>query len=282
MIFLSADDVAEMQHCLLLYQANPPARILSRRGIDMSIVWIGRLLKQFGGLYISGTIMTLEISVLGTFLGYVLGFLVGVVQSSKADLDEKSVRTAVLVALKQICRFYVFIFRGTPMIVQAMVIYFGSLQALGLDLSPFTAAVIVVSLNTGAYMAETVRGGFQSVDAGQVEGALALGMPYLKIMLLIVIPQALRNIFPQMGNTFISNIKDTSVLNIISVSELFFTTKTVAGSYYKYFEAYTITAVIYLMLTFVFNLLFNFLEQRMADKANYELVDVDEYERALA
>jgi len=248
----------------------------------MSIVWIGRLLKQFGGLYISGTIMTLEISVLGTFLGYVLGFLVGVVQSSKADLDEKSVRTAVLVALKQICRFYVFIFRGTPMIVQAMVIYFGSLQALGLDLSPFTAAVIVVSLNTGAYMAETVRGGFQSVDAGQVEGALALGMPYLKIMLLIVIPQALRNIFPQMGNTFISNIKDTSVLNIISVSELFFTTKTVAGSYYKYFEAYTITAVIYLMLTFVFNLLFNFLEQRMADKANYELVDVDEYERALA
>ena len=167
------------------------------------------------------------------------------------------------------------------MIVQAMVIYYGSLQAFNIDLNSFTAAIIVVSLNTGAYMAETVRGGIQSVDPGQQEGAKALGMSHMLTMITIVLPQTFRNILPQMGNNFIANIKDTSVLNIISVTELFFTTKTVAGSYYKYFEAYTITAVIYLALTIVFNLLFKLLEKYSAPKSGYEMVNVEDYERSL-
>lgn len=141
-----------------------------------------------------------------------------------------------------------------------------------------TAAVIVVSLNTGAYMAETVRGGICSIDPGQAEGAKALGMSHVVTMMTVILPQAFRNILPQMGNNFITNIKDTSVLNIISVSELFFTTKTVAGSYYKYFEAYTITAVIYLVLTVVFNFLFGLLEKWCAPEKEYALIDVEEYE----
>ena len=247
----------------------------------MFLEWVIKLLKEFGSLYISGTIMTVEITVAGTLIGYLLGFISGIIGAARQDAGNSKIYTCLLGLLKTIFRLYVFLFRGTPMIVQAMVIYYGSLQLFNIDLSPFVAAVIVVSLNTGAYMSETVRGGFLSIDKGQIEGATALGMSQLMIMIYIVIPQTIKNIFPQMGNNFIANIKDTSVLNIISVTELFFTTKTVAGSYYKFFEAYTITAVIYLILTFVFGLLFRWIEKKLTPKSNYELVDIEKYEREL-
>lgn len=247
----------------------------------MFFVWIVRLLQEFGSLFISGTLVTIEITVIGTIIGYLIGFLMGIIDSAPLEKGNYSIKSCFMRLLKFISKIYILIFRGTPMIVQAMVIYYGSLQAFNLDLSSFTAAVIVVCLNTGAYMAETVRGGILSVEPGQQEGAKALGMSHFITMLTIVLPQAFRNILPQMGNTFISNIKDTSVLNIISVTELFFTTKTVAGSYYKYFEAYTITACIYLMLTIVFNILFHIIEKVMTPKQEYKLIDIEEYERGM-
>lgn len=247
----------------------------------MFFVWIVRLLKEFGMLFFQGTLITIAITIIGTFIGYLIGFLMGIVESAPLDKKEISVKSCGMRLLKFIGKFYILIFRGTPMIVQAMVIYYGSLQAFNIDLNSFTAAVIVVSLNTGAYMAETVRGGILSIDSGQQEGATALGMSHFKTMLTVVLPQAFYNIIPQMGNNFIANIKDTSVLNIISVTELFFTTKTVAGSYYKYFEAYTITACIYLGLTVVFNFLFGLIEKSAAPKNEYALVDVKAYERGL-
>lgn len=248
----------------------------------MFFSWIVRLLEEFWPLFVSGTITTIEITFFGTVMGYLIGFLMGIIDSTPLEKEDYSIKGIFLRILKGISKLYVLLFRGTPMIVQAMVIYYGSLQVFGIDLNSFVAAVLVVSLNTGAYMAETVRGGICSIDPGQLEGAKALGMSHVVTMLTVILPQAFRNILPQMGNNFIANIKDTSVLNIISVSELFFTTKTVAGSYYKYFEAYTITAVIYLILTVLFNFLFALIEKWCAPNKEYALIDVEEYERGLS
>ena len=156
------------------------------------------------------------------------------------------------------------------MMVQAMVIYYG-LRQNGINISPFIASIAVILLNTGAYMAETVRGGMQSIDPGQFEGGKALGMSHGKIMFNIILPQTFMNIFPEMGNTFITNLKMTSVLNVIGISELYFATKTAANTYYKYFEAYLITGVIYLVLCEIFTILFTYLEKKLQGKNSYEL-----------
>ena len=172
-----------------------------------------------------------------------------------------------------IAKIYVTIFRGTPMIVQAMVIYYGSSTVFGIDLKPFNAAIFIILLNTGAYMSETVRGGINSIDVGQIEGAKALGMGYVPMMIYIILPQTFKIIAPQIGNTFVANIKDTSVLNVIAVTELFYITKVAAGTYFRMFEAYTITALIYLTLTLLFNGLLKLIEKYMAGKESYEVLN---------
>ena len=130
---------------------------------------------------------------------------------------------------------YIEFFRGTPMIVQAMVIFYGSALAFGIDMDRTVAAIFIVSINTGAYMAEIVRGGVISIDKGQFEAAQAIGMNHVQTMLHVVLPQVIRNILPATGNQFIINIKDTSVLNVIGVTELFFQTKSVAGNNFQIF-----------------------------------------------
>jgi putative lysine transport system permease protein len=172
--------------------------------------------------------------------------------------------------LKTIATAYVEIFRDTPMIVQAMIIYYGIRQA-GVELTPVVAGILVTVLNTGAYMAETVRGGIGSIDLGQREGAWAMGMSPMKTMLYIVLPQAFQNIIPEMANTFLTNLKMTSVLNVIAVQELFMAAKTVGGNYYKYFESYLVIAVIYFVLCFLFNKLFGFMEEKMKGETDYAL-----------
>lgn len=146
-------------------------------------------------------------------------------------------------------RCYVELFRGTPMIVQAVFIYYGLLQVFGIKMGMWQAGFFIVSINTGAYMAETVRGGIVSIDPGQTEGAKAIGMNHWQTMLHVILPQALRNIIPQIGNNFIINIKDTSVLSVISITDLFFVHKSVVGALYTYFESATIVMVIYLTMT---------------------------------
>ena len=137
------------------------------------------------------------------------------------------------------------------------------------------AAFFVVSINTGAYMAETVRGGILSVDEGQTEAAKAIGMTHVQTMMNVILPQALRNIMPQIGNNLISNIKDTCVLSIIGIVELFYTTKGVAGAYYTYFESFTIAMVMYFILTFVCSRLLRLLEHKMEGPQNYDLATTD-------
>lgn len=232
--------------------------------------WILFLLKEYGQYFWQGTVKTLEVAVFGTLLGFLLGFLAGVIQSTPIAPEDSRPKKVLYRILKFICSIYVHIFRGTPMMVQAMVIYYG-LRQNGMNLSPFIASIAVILLNTGAYMSETVRGGMQSIDLGQFEGGKALGMSHGKIMFHIILPQTFMNIFPEMGNTFITNLKMTSVLNVIGISELYFATKTAANTYYKYFEAYLITGVIYLVLCEIFTILFAYLEKKLQGKNSYEL-----------
>ncbi len=234
--------------------------------------WIVYLISKYHTLYLQGLLTTLETSLTGTLIGCLLGFITGIVQAVNFSSEMGPVKRVLLRILWGISKVYVTVFRGTPMIVQAMVVYYGIAQGFGIQMGSFQAAVLVITLNTGAYMAETVRGGIQSIDPGQIEGANALGMKYTTMMGHIIIPQTFRIIAPQLGNTFVANIKDTSVLNVIAVTELFYITKVVAGTYFRMFEAYTITAMVYLTLTLVFNGLFRLIENRMADSDSYEII----------
>lgn len=236
------------------------------------IGWVVMLAEKYGSDFLRGTGVTLELAILGTIFGCLLGFAVGLVQSLEIDRNASMVSRVLTKIFKAIVALYVEVFRGTPMMVQAMVVYYGSMSVFGLDIPSFGAGVLVLSLNTGAYMAESVRGAICGIDPGQMEGGQAIGMSYFQTMIHVIIPQAFRNLIPQIGNTFVSAIKDTSVLNVISVTELYFIARTVSGTYYKFFETYSIICLIYLVLTFVTSRLLRLLENRMAGARDYELV----------
>lgn len=232
--------------------------------------WMIFLAKKYADSFWQGTWLTLYVAVLGTVIGFVMGYLLGIIQDIRINKEDNMIKKAVVRVLKAICSVYVEVFRDTPMIVQAMVIYYGLLRA-NVGLGIVAAGILVTVLNTGAYMAETVRGGINSIDPGQREGALALGMSPMLAMFTVILPQAFKNIIPEMANLFLTNLKMTSVLNVIGLSELFMTAKTVAGNYYKYFESYLIIAVIYFVLCFFFNRIFLFIEKKMALKKDYVL-----------
>lgn len=162
------------------------------------------------------------------------------------------------------------------MIVQAMVIYYGSALAFGFDMNVMLAAVIVVSINTGAYMAEIVRGGIISVDKGQFEAAKAIGMNHYQTMMNVVLPQVIRNILPATGNQFVINIKDTSVLNVISVSELYFVTKSVAGNNFRYFESFFVACMIYFVMTFIVSQILRYFERKLDGPDSYTMIKTDQ------
>ena len=160
------------------------------------------------------------------------------------------------------------------MVLQAVFLYYGlpyfTNNAMRFD-NVWAAALLVVSINTGAYMAESVRGGILSVDPGQTEGAKAIGMSHVQTMVNVILPQALRNIMPQIGNNLIINIKDTCVLSIISVVELFYNVKSIVGATYAFFPAYSIAMVIYFILTFTCSRILRVIEDRMAGPDSYDL-----------
>ena len=242
--------------------------------------WVAFLLQKYGTLFLRGTGMTLLIALTGTILGFLIGLLVAIVRTiamprsrdprrqSSAERVSLAVRRTLLRAVQILMNVYIQVFRGTPMIVQAVVIYYGA-QYAGVFMDTTFAAIFIISINTGAYMAEIIRGGIFSVDKGQFEAAHAIGMTHWQTMTTVVLPQAIRNILPSVGNELIVNIKDSSVLNVISVSELFFQAKSAAGAYYRYFEVYFIIAVIYLILTLTVSRLLRWVERRMDGPDNY-------------
>lgn len=235
--------------------------------------WVVYLLQQYGPSFLRGAGTTMLIAVISTAVGCLIGFGVGIVQTTPAD-KAHPVKYILMKLVRFLLDAYVEIFRGTPMMVQAMFIYYGLAQLFNIHLGTMEAAMFIVSINTGAYMAETVRGGILSIDPGQTEGAKAIGMTHVQTMNAVILPQALRNIMPQIGNNLIINIKDTCVLSVIGTVELFFATKSVAGAMYTYFEAFTITMVIYFVLTFSCSRLLRLWESKMDGPDSYELYDL--------
>ena len=233
----------------------------------MSIEWIIKILQDNLPMFLRGAGMTLLISIIGTLIGTLIGLLVGVIRT--IPVPERGIKKVFLKIINIILSIYIEFFRGTPMIVQAMVIYYGSAQFLGIDINKIVAALFIVSINTGAYMSEIVRGGIVSVDKGQFEAAQAIGMTHSQTMINVVVPQVIRNILPATGNEFVINIKDTSVLNVISVSELFFQTKSIAGNNFRYFESFFVACFIYFIMTYTVTRILRAIERKLDGPDNY-------------
>ena len=221
---------------------------------------VTKILKDNWPQFLRGAGLTLLISITGTIAGLIIGLLIGVYRT--APTAKNKVLAMLQTLFSWFLNIYIEIFRGTPMIVQSMVIYYGTAQAFGVSIDRTIAAIFIVSINTGAYMSEIVRGGIFAVDKGQFEAATALGMTHNQTMRKVVLPQVVRNILPATGNEFVINIKDTSVLNVISVVELYFSGNTIATQTYQYFQTFTIIAVIYFVLTFTVTRILRYVERR--------------------
>lgn len=210
---------------------------------------------------LTGTGMTLLIAISSTIIGTSIGFAIAVFRT--APKAQQGIWAILQKLVGKLINIYVEVFRGTPMIVQSMVIYYGSAQAFGINLDRTLAAIFIVAINTGAYMSETIRGAIQAIDKGQFEAATALGFTHGQTMKKVVLPQVFRLILPAIGNEFVLNIKDTSVLNVISVVELYFSGNTIATQSYQYFQTFTLIAIIYFILTYTVTRLLRALEAKL-------------------
>ena len=231
-------------------------------------IW-GILLKFWDKLLI-GVGNTMLIALVGTLIGLLIGLLTGVVRTMPAS--KNAVVRVLQKIINGIIAVYVEIFRGTPMMVQSMVIFWGyAFMAGGKTLPLIPAGIFIVSINTGAYMAEIVRGGIISIDKGQFEGSYAVGMTHWQAMIHVIIPQALRNILPSISNEFVINIKDTSVLNVIGVTELYKMAYDIQRMNLKIFETYAIVCVLYFILTFSVTRFLRFVEKKLEGGRNYTI-----------
>lgn len=227
--------------------------------------------------YLVGALKTIELAVVATAIGCIIGLACGIVQTIPCTKNDNIVKRVLLGIVKAIVRIYVEVFRGTPMIIQAIFIFYAipyfTDGAVNLEVT--LAAYLVVSINTGAYMAETVRGGIMSIDIGQTEGAKSIGMNHFKTMLYVILPQTIRNIIPQIGNNLIINIKDTSVMFVIGYAELFAAHKAIVGAKYIYFPSAVITLTIYLIMTVICSLILRLWEKKMDGPANFDVATKD-------
>jgi putative lysine transport system permease protein len=242
---------------------------------------IGKLWVNYSSAYFTGIQNTVILAVAATLAGCLIGLLCGVLNTIPYTKNDHPAKRFFLKLLRALIRIYVEVFRGTPMVLQAVFIFYGlpyftdgSIAFKGMA-GIWSAALIVVSINTGAYMAESVRGGIISIDPGQTEGAKAIGMNHVQTMVNVILPQALRNIMPQIGNNFIINIKDTSVMFIIGFIEFFAVHRTIVGINNLYFPSAVIEMVGYLTLTLAASLLLRLVEMKMDGSSSYELVQTD-------
>jgi putative lysine transport system permease protein len=225
---------------------------------------IGFLLKNEYSLYLNGLKFTVIVALTGTLFGLILSLFLTVLRLLEQDKKD-SVLVRVFKKVGNISAvMYVEFFRGTPMIVQAMIFYYG-LATLGVQLNLILAGIIVVTLNTAAYLSEVLRAGINSIDPGQMEAARALGMTKAQGYIHVVFPQVLKNMVPAIGNELVINIKDTAVLSVIGVGELFYMGRSVAGTYYRYTESFIIVAVMYLVLVIITTRILNFIVRKTSE-----------------
>lgn len=242
-------------------------------GADIATLW-----SRYRVSYFRGMGNTLLLALTATVIGCVIGFICGILQTIPHAPTDNPVKRFFLALIRGIIRIYVEVFRGTPMVLQAVFVYYGLPYFSGNAIqfhSVWLAAILVVSVNTGAYMAETVRGGILSIDPGQTEGAKAIGMNHWQTMFYVILPQALRNILPQIGNNYIINVKDTSVMFIISFTEFFAVHRAAVGATYLYFPSAVIEMLGYLCMTLTASLLLRLWEKKLDGDDSYSLASVD-------
>ncbi len=240
---------------------------------------IGRLLEVYWKAYLSDLGNTLLLALVATVIGCLIGLVCGILNTIPYTKRDPFIKRFILKLIRVIVRIYVEVFRGTPMVLQAVFIFYGlpyfSNNQYSFS-SMWAAAILIVSINTGAYMAESVRGGIISIDPGQTEGAKAIGMNHYQTMTSIILPQALRNIMPQIGNNFIINVKDTSVMFIIGFTEFFARHRYIVGLNNMYFPSATIEMIGYLAVTLTASFLLRWVERRMDGADSYELAQADQ------
>ncbi len=227
-----------------------------------------QIFLRYRAQLLQGVGTTMLISLTATAAGLVIGLLTGVVRS--APLPKSGLLRVLRRLLNGLIAVYIEVFRSTPMMVQAMVIYWGyAFAAGGRTLPLLPSGILIVSINTGAYMAEIVRGGILSVDPGQLEGALSIGMTHGQAMRRVILPQVLRNILPSVSNEFVINIKDTSVLNVIGVTELYYFAGVIKRQNFQTFQTYLVVCILYFLLTFAVTRLLRLAERRLNGSETY-------------
>ncbi len=223
------------------------------------------ILTNYYPMILTGLINTLILAIFGTGLGIILGLVLAALRNQEVHYKDKK----LVVILKKIfiifAKVYVDVVRGTPMMVQAMVFFYG-LAYGGLQLDPMFAGFLIISFNTAAYISEIIRSGLISLDRGQFEAARSLGLSQSQTMRKVIMPQVIKNTLPALMNELIVNVKDSSVLSVIGVSELFYMTKGAASQNYMYFQAYVLTAIIYLILTKLLTVLFTKILEHLEHK----------------
>ena len=241
---------------------------------DVALLW-----SKYWPMYLNGIRNTLILALAATVIGFAIGLICGILNTIPYTKQDPLPKRFVLRLIRVLVRIYVEVFRGTPMVLQAVFIYYGlpyfTDNALRFD-SIWAAAILVVSVNTGAYMAESVRGGIMSIDPGQTEGAKALGMTHVQAMTSVILPQAIRNIIPQIGNNYIINVKDTSVMFIISFTDFFAAHRYIVGVNNMYFPSAVIEMITYLAMTLIASFLLRWLEKRLDGDDSYDLVQDDQ------
>lgn len=231
---------------------------------------VSNILDKYSELLLKGLGYTMLIALVGTVIGLLIGLFSGIIRT--IPKSKNKVVAIIQKCVNVLISVYVEIFRGTPMMVQAMVIYWGFAFANnGTTLPLIPAGIFIVSINTGAYMTEIVRGGIISIDKGQFEGAYSCGMSHFQAMLHVIIPQVMKNILPSVSNEFVINIKDTSVLNVIGVMELFYQATKIQTMTYKIFETYLVVCVIYFIMTFSITRLLRVAEKKLAGSNSYTI-----------
>ena len=248
----------------------------------MSLSKCLEILLKYSSSFLLGVRTTLIVSITGTIIGFLIGLCVGGFRAVRPDKTADNTVRFIKHISDILAKIYIEVFRGTPMMVQAVFIYY-LIYTNVFKWDKMFAAIFIISINTGAYMSEIVRSGIQAVDAGQTEAARSLGLSSSQTMCFIVLPQAIRNAFPAIGNELIVNIKDSSVLMIISITELMFQSNSIAGTTYRFSETYFVTAMIYLLLTSITSLVLHLIEKRLNNtRTSFPQSDTNFYSMSIA
>ena len=232
----------------------------------MSDKIINLIISSFPKIIITGLTMTLPLTIISFFFAIVIAVITALVQLANIKV------------LKQLARFYIWVVRGTPLLIQIYIVFFG-LPSVGILIDPIPAAILVFSLNEGAYCAETIRGALESVPKGQIEAGYCVGMNYLQIMWRIVLPQAFKTAFPALSNSLISMVKDMSLTANIAVAEMFYTTQRIVARTYEALVLYVELAVVYLIFCTVLTLLQRYCERKL-DVTRRKAKEIEEVQNA--